>query len=165
MNKKRWLLALAAVAVLTVAIPALAGQSELASVRRATARYHSVAAAEAYDYVRFLACFDSPDGGMGQHYVNMELLGDGTLDPLRPEAMVYEVRDDKLKLVAVEWVLPGLATDPAPTLFGNHFHYNPTLEIWALHAWIWSPNPSGMFADWNPDVAPCPAVELPAWLP
>jgi hypothetical protein len=24
--------------------------------------------------------------------------------------------------------------------------------IWALHVWLWKHNPSGMFADWNPNV-------------
>jgi hypothetical protein len=26
------------------------------------------------------------------------------------------------------------------------------LGIWYLHVWIWEPNPSGLFADWNPSV-------------
>ena len=26
---------------------------------------------------------------------------------------------------------------------------------WDLHAWVWQPNPSGMFAEWNPKVQ-CP---------
>ena len=35
------------------------------------------------------------------------------------------------------------------------FHRNDTLGIWALHAWIWRPNPGGMHADFNPQVSLC----------
>jgi hypothetical protein len=99
---------------------------------------------------------------MGQHYVDLAAL-DSVVDPLHPESMVYEVRFDEtrgehLTLVAVEWVVPGAPTDEPPELFGEHFHYNPTLGIWALHAWIWERNPNGIFADWNPEVGPCPAT-------
>lgn len=77
--------------------------------------------------------------------------------------MVYEVRFDEVRgehltLVAVEWVVPGAPTDEPPELFEQHFHFNPTLGIWALHAWIWERNPNGLFADWNPQVAPCPGT-------
>ena len=29
---------------------------------------------------------------------------------------------------------------------------NPALGWYILHAWVWKPNPSGMFNNWNPDV-------------
>lgn len=25
--------------------------------------------------------------------------------------------------------------------------------FYLMHAWIWRPNPAGMFADWNPEVS------------
>jgi len=25
-------------------------------------------------------------------------------------------------------------------------------KFWYLHAWVWTDNPSGLFADWNPKV-------------
>jgi hypothetical protein len=37
-------------------------------------------------------------------------------------------------------------------LFGQDFKHNDTFGIWALHAWVWKDNPSGIFADWNPRV-------------
>jgi hypothetical protein len=30
---------------------------------------------------------------------------------------------------------------------------NHTFDVWALHVWVWKHNPSGMFADWNPQVS------------
>jgi hypothetical protein len=35
-------------------------------------------------------------------------------------------------------------------------HYNPAVDLWVLHAWIWSPNPDDMFADMNPSMGNCP---------
>jgi hypothetical protein len=32
---------------------------------------------------------------------------------------------------------------------------NAEFGLWVLHAWAQKPNPSGVFADWNPTVA-CP---------
>ena len=166
MKERRYvlLIGLAAITVAAVAIPALAGRPQLSQVRTATARYHSVTQAESAGYEKFLDCFDSAEGGMGQHYVDPSLIDDGVADPLRPEALVYEVDGAKLTLVGVEWVEVGAAGDNAPSLFGQEFHYNPDLGVWALHAWIWKDNPDGMFAGYNPEVAACPVI-LPAWLP
>jgi hypothetical protein len=158
------LIALSAIATAVVAIPAGAGQSELSQVRAATARYHSVTQAEMAGYGSFLDCFDSADGGMGQHYVDGSIIDDGVADPLRPEALVYEVDGAKLTLVGVEWVEVGAASDTPLVLFAEAFNYNSDLGVWALHAWIWRDNPDGMFADFNPEVLACPEP-LPAWLP
>jgi hypothetical protein len=130
----------------------------LAAVRRATAVYHNTDAAAAAGYVPLLACIDMPGvGGMGQHLADLAAF-DGTVDPLHPEALVYEVRGDALRLVAVEYIVPQAAWSSAkpPSLFGQSFHRNDALGIWALHAWIWRPNPAGMFADLNPKVRLCP---------
>ena len=71
---------------------------------------------------------------------------------------MYEVRGDTLRLVAVEYVVPQIAWTSAnpPQLFGESFHRNDALGIWALHAWIWRANPLGMFEDFNPNVRLCP---------
>ena len=48
-----------------------------------------MAAAEAAGYEKFLPCFDDPvEGGMGQHWANMALIGDGIADPAKPEVLV-----------------------------------------------------------------------------
>jgi hypothetical protein len=160
----RKLIAVASALALTLAaIPALArGQSELAGARQATAKFHKVGHAEADGYqstLDVLGCFENPDqGGMGLHYLNGTLL-DGNVDAASPEALVYEMRDDgKLKLVGLEYLVPEELVDPAnpPQLFGRHFHPHGVLPFWILHTWIWRPNPSGMFSDFNPAVASCP---------
>jgi hypothetical protein len=53
--------------------------------------------------------------------------------------------------VGIEYVVPLSFPEPAP-LFGQHFHANEDAGLWALHVWAWRHNPSGMFADWNPNV-------------
>ena len=151
---------LAASAVATTAVSttsAGAGEASLASVRQATAAYHSVPAAELANYEPKLSCFSSSAGGMGQHLLNGELM-DASLDAEHPEALVYEVKDNKLQLVAVEYIVPMTAwtAHVPPTVLGHDLHMLPSLGLWVLHAWVWRPNPAGMFADYNPSVPPCP---------
>jgi hypothetical protein len=165
------------VAAVVVLIPtvALAGdeaaQDELAGVRQATARFHdldsAIAAGYELGYLRnngtriITGCVSSPTAGaMGYHYFNKELVDDVAVDPLKPEVLVYAPTDDGLKLAAVEWVVPGpIWTDPPgvsepPTLFGMEMHILvPAVGFYIMHAWVWKPNPAGMFADWNPEVS------------
>ena len=145
------------------ASPALGqGQSELAEARQGTSRYHNVAHAQSAGYgstLDLLGCFENPaEGGMGLHYLNGALL-DGAVDAAAPEALVYEMREDgQLKLVGLEFLVPEGLVDPdnPPELFGHQFHPHGVLPFWILHVWIWRPNPSGMFSDYNPGVAMCP---------
>ena len=141
------------------AASAAPGSAELAQARRATAKFHVLSVADAAGYKEFLPCFDDPEeGGMGQHFAGLSDV-DETIDALHPEVLVYEPRRDGYKLVALEYVVPQLPKwndDNPPTLFGHDFHRNDTLGIWALHAWIWRGNPSGMHADYNPNVRMCP---------
>lgn len=144
--------------------PALAQnnlQAELAQLRAATAKYHQIPAAQAagYNLVPGLDfCFNNPGvGSMGFHLINVSML-DTVIDPLKPEAFVYApARNGKLKLVAVEYIVPAAAWDAVnsqrPTLFGQTFGLDQSLGVYELHAWIWKHNPSGMFFDWNPDVS------------
>ena len=161
--------AVAVAAAVTLAIlpalPALSTQSsgvhasELLQARRATAKFHKVSVARAAGYQKFLACFDDPDvGGMGQHFARKSFIDD-TIDALHPEVLVYEPRKHGYRLVGLEYVVPQSSKwtdDNPPRLFGHDFHRNDTLGIWALHAWVWRPNPAGMHADFNPFVRMCP---------
>jgi hypothetical protein len=142
--------------------------AELSSAYQGTAAFTDVrkAVAAGYRPSDFPAvagkgeCFDSSAGGMGIHYLKAGLLGDGKADPARPEALVYQPgAGGKLKLVALEYVvfksnLPGTR----PSLFGQRFASNDGAALgippfYALHAWAWKQNPSGLFSDWNPTVS------------
>jgi hypothetical protein len=151
--------------LLTVQLVLADGRSpEIQRLRAVTARFRSLPVAQAagYELVPGLDhCFDNPGvGGMGYHYINLDIL-DLHVDPLRPEAMVYSTGPNgRLILGAVEYIVPAAEWDAAghghpPQLFGQHFHLNENLGVYALHAWIWKNNPAGLFADWNPNVT-CP---------
>jgi len=142
---------------LLAAGPAVGSAAQFAGVRQATAGLHKVQKAETAGYEKFLPCFDAPGvGGMGQHYADMSAI-DGTVVATHPEVLVYEPHGDRMQLVAVEYVVPQSAWTGAepPMLFGEHFHRNDSLGIWALHAWIWRPNPNGIHEDFNPRVDLC----------
>lgn len=142
---------------------------QLAELRRATAKFHNFEAAQAAGYTILFdpdgagpgsACLSNPAlGAMGEHYVDPALLFDGgALDISQPEALIYEpMQNGKFRLVAVEYVIPfsdlPMTSEP-PVLFGQKFmpNNNPGFQLWALHAWVWKNNPSGMFAAWNPNV-------------
>ena len=155
------LVAVAAVATGLLSGPAATAESRsaLAQVRQATAGFHDLATAEDAGYEKFLPCFDDPGtGGMGQHFADFALV-DQTVDATHPEVLVYEPKNGRYQLVAVEYVVPqgGQYSDAdPPTLFGEAFHRNDTLGIWAFHAWVWRGNPSGVHEDWNPNVRLCP---------
>ena len=147
----------------TVAIAG--GQGELAGVRQATDRFHDLKAAAAAGYGPFYICTDDNGGAgaMGQHYVRGDLVGDGAINPLTPEALVYEpMPGGGLRLVGVEYVVFKADWDknhPTPPQLFNHTFFEIKAgnryglpDFYELHAWIWRPNPSGMFENWNPKV-------------
>ena len=82
-----------------------------------------------------------------------------------PEAMVYEHRNGRPFLVAVEYVVLQAAWDSShsapPSLFGQQFELTPDGNrygipaFYSLHAWVWKHNPAGTLAMWNPSVR-CP---------
>lgn len=138
-------------------------------VRQVTSHFNNLDVGLEAGYGKFLDCFTfGSDMGMGQHYVNAELVGDDVLDPLQPEALVYESLNGRMALVAFEYLVFADVWDPegngreAPTLFGQEFHLKTNIPdtppVWALHIWLWSHNPEGLFADYNPLVS-CPQDE------
>ena len=135
------------------------GESELDEVRAATEGYQSVAAAEAAGFVNvnIEECVASPEGAMGYHYVNFDLL-DLELDPQQPEIMVFiPDASQGLRLGAVEYAVPiepwDAMYDSPPEVLGQVMHPNPVLGLYVLHVWLYEENPSGVFADWNPNVS------------
>ena len=120
---------------------------DLAAARAASAEYHRVEVALVDGFVDTGHCVASPDGAMGYHFVNPARMGDGHLDVTEPEVLLYEKdAHGHLRLTGVEYI--GTEGD---ALFGRTF--TPTPAGPALHVWLWKHNPSGMFADWNPNVS------------
>ena len=115
-------------------------------------------------YQPLFGCVSGPDhGAMGIHYVNMALVGDGTVEPSQPEAVIYEPVGNARRLVGVEYIVdaPTWLADPAngglpPQLDGQAFQlvgvpnrYGIPSPFFELHVWAWRSNPNGAFADWN----------------
>jgi hypothetical protein len=174
--RRRFTILLATASALSVmvfgmAVGASAKGDELSAVRALTARFESVAQAEKAGYAPFYICTEQPGvGTMGQHFVKGSLV-DGVADPTQPEALVYEpTGNGGYKLVALEWVIPSPGTPrsaPPPTIFGIQMNWRPGPEnieglpanrfglpnFYELHYWLYKPNPSGTFNDWNPNVS------------
>lgn len=174
-TKPVFVIGLAILALLAFTTAALAGlggrqnEAETATnlveaVRQATERYKNAAEAEAAGYGLFHGCVSGPqEGAMGVHLVNGDLVGDGALDPAQPEALLYEVKNGRMQLAGVEYVVIAeawhAANEAPPVLLGQLFNYvgSPNRygipAFYELHVWAWKDNPSGTFADWNPKVS------------
>jgi hypothetical protein len=84
-------------------------------VRDATRSFHDVGNATAAGYGRFLGCVSGPQpGAMGVHYVNGGLVRDGELDANRPEALMYELKNGRLRLLGVEYIVMAEAWHAKP---------------------------------------------------
>ena len=154
----------ATVSLLGVASIAVASAA-FDGAKPATARFHDVDQAIEAGYSFRLpelsgkTCITEPGvGAMGVHMVNLALVVDPAINADEPEVLVYEPRNDgTLKLVALEYVV--FQSDSArPSLFGKQFDIVGAPNryglpaFYALHAWIWKPNPSGILSAWNPNV-------------
>jgi len=130
---------------------------DTARLRAATAPFRKLSAAVAAGYPeRVDHCVAHPqDGGMGYHHVNMSLM-DNRLEVERPEILVYSrLASGEYVLNGVEYVIPYTIRPPdatPPRIMGQALKRSAELKIWYLHVWIWNENPSGLFADWNPNV-------------
>ena len=135
------------------------------TVRAATERFQNIEEATEAGDADALVCVIGPEeGAMGVHFGNATLIGDGTLDPERPELLVYEPKNGQLHLVAVEYLVIAADWDAKhpttpPSLLGQLFHDNgsPNRDglpaFYELHVWAWKHNPHGMCTDWNPKVS------------
>jgi hypothetical protein len=128
---------------------------DITRLRAATERLKASDAAIAAGYKAETNCVQhQPHGAMGIHF-NHPGLRDATLDVEKPEVLVYEKRPDgTLQLNGVEFLVPFTAwtkTEP-PSIMGQSLKRADSLGFWYLHVWNWTANPSGLFADWNPNV-------------
>jgi type II secretory pathway pseudopilin PulG len=161
-------LATAAVAGLALAVLAPTGaqahstvQQDLAAAKSALNQYKDEYKAIADGYLPTDDCVESPEGVMGYHYANPDLI-DRELDPLRPEVLVYQPDGyGGRKLVAAEYFYVDAdqdvsTDDDRPSLFGQPFDgldpgQGPGLPVnYTLHVWFWQKNPDGLFSPWNP---------------
>jgi hypothetical protein len=145
---------------------AVAANNPLAeAVRKANDRFKDVAAATAEGYAPIpCASAATGNGAMGIHYVNAGYLKDDAVEVGKPEAVMYEpMADGTLKLVAVEYIT---SKGPA-SLGGQLFSFNSAPNryglgpFYELHVWAWKANPTGTFADNNPNVS-CEAAKAEA---
>lgn len=129
-------------------------RKDLAALSQVVAPFHRIEAAmEAGWVAQITPCLEIGIGGMGYHYANPALLEDGKVSPTEPEALLYEPqKNGRLRFVGVEYIMPLGDSEDAPVLFGQEFHRIEEIGIWALHVWIARHNPTGIFADWNPNV-------------
>ena len=135
------------------------------TVREATWRYRDVNQAEADGYQLLFGCVSGPDdGAMGLHYVNMALVGDGVLDPRKPEIVIYEpLPNGGRRLIGADFLVfsdAWHATNAGtPELMGQllHLFESPNRfglpAFYTLHVWAWKQNPKGAFVNWHADVS------------
>jgi hypothetical protein len=179
-----------AAATLALAIPETAAHAQtrrsdepaalpaaLAAARAALDKYRDPIVAVRDGYFSTVGCIEYPKGGgegempyapggMGVHFLNMGLVS-ATLDPAKPQILIYEPNGDKLRLVAAEWFVPvQIAASNRPAIFGKELQgpmmgHEPLmpdgLHHYDLHVWLWKDNPAGIFAPTNPALK-CPKV-------
>ena len=135
-----------------------AGNALVKELHSLASRFHSTKQAENAGYAADPVCVEVPAlGGMGHHWANTALV-DPVFDATQPEVMLYApTKNGKLELVAVEYIV--VNTGQARPSFDGHLFDVGGAPIpvahWTLHVWIGKPNPSGLFAPFNPDVD-CP---------
>ncbi|HWA15454.1 MAG TPA: hypothetical protein VG817_03420 [Gemmatimonadales bacterium] len=143
----------------------------VAQVRAATERYQDPSVAYNDGYRRM-----GPDvPSMGQHWIALPRINGVQADPRMPPILEYATIDGQLQLVGVGYALmlpEGVDVDsrlvPAPASAWRYHHGEisedalvlkhadsvaqpimaiPRLAV--LHAWVWQPNPAGVFATDN----------------
>jgi hypothetical protein len=139
-------------------------------VRDSTRRFKDINRAKAAGYQLLFGCVSGPDdGAMGLHYVNMELVTDGVLDPRRPEIVIYEpLPNGGRRLIGADFLVFADAWHASnagtPELGGQllHLFESPNRfglpAFYTLHVWAWKPNPTGAFVNWHSDVS-CEAFD------
>lgn len=136
----------------------------LERARSATAKYQDQSVAILEGYRRIGQDFPA----MGEHWIRLNLLFDSKIDAEHPEVLTYVLVEGRPKLTGVAYALPLLPGESTPDLpvpkdaWHDHFrtiedetvlplHHVPAAassmpRIAMLHAWVWTPNPAGVFA-------------------
>ncbi len=150
--------------------------TQLESVRALLDKYKDIIVAVHDGFYSTVGCIEYPKGasegsmkyapgGMGVHLLNMGNVGP-TLDPAKPQVLIYEPVGDKLRLVAAEWFVPAELVKSPPSIFGKELQgpmegHAPLMPVgfhhYDLHVWLWKTNPEGVFSPTNPAVK-CPTT-------
>lgn len=157
--------------------PASLGAPDLAMMRAGSARYRNEARALADGFIDVSGCVQAPPipgfpftGAMGHHYVNFDRFADISVDPSRPEILLYfPGSNGRMELVGVEFAVNAEAwhavhgADVYPEVAG--VRYDPPNPMaapgslpntaYTLHVWNWKDNPQGMFTPFNSSLS-CP---------
>jgi len=136
------------------------------AVREATEGFKDPAAAEAAGYHLAFGCVSGSDfGAMGLHFVNMDLVGDPSIDASKPEIILYEATPSgKLRITGADFLVMAEAWDKAhpgdpPQLMGQLFQFFEAPNrfglppFYTLHVWAWKDNPNGSYVNWNPNIS------------
>ncbi|MGE7386100.1 hypothetical protein ACQKM2_11570 [Streptomyces sp. NPDC004126] len=171
-------LALAATASLTLgaapATPTATPTAQLTATFVATAKYRDHRLAVAAGYVPDQYCVVNPgEGGGALGYPHFNHALDGSTDPRKPTALLYEGDGaGHWKLAGLEWMVVDRdgrtdTDDDRPSLFGQPFRgplparYAGQKVHYSLHLWLWKRNPSGRFEPFNPKVVCRPGTTRP----
>jgi hypothetical protein len=134
-------------------------------VREATRRFQDVEVAKAEGYALQFGCVSGSEfGAMGMHFVNGALVGDPTLDPARPEIVIYEPQPNgALKLIGADFLVLADAWNAThagpPEMMGQLFHLFEAPNrfglpaFYTLHVWAWKESPTGSFVNWHQNVS------------
>lgn len=140
------------------------------AVRSSTRLFRDVNQAKAAGYQLLFGCVSGPDdGAMGMHYVNLELVADGVLDPRRPEIVIYEpLPNGGRRLIGADFLVFAdtwhASNTNTPEIMGQLMHRidSPNRyglpSFYTLHVWAWKPSPTGAFVNWHSDVS-CEAYD------
>jgi hypothetical protein len=141
------------------------GSALIKVVREATDRFQDVEVAKSEGYALQFGCVSgSESGAMGMHFVNGALVGDGEVDPTRPEIVIYEpMPNGKLKLIGADFLVLADAWNAKhaapPEMMGQLFHLFEAPNrfglpaFYTLHVWAWKDSPTGAFVNWHQNVS------------
>lgn len=109
-------------------------------------------------YANTEQCVELDAGGYGIPFVNTEYEG---TELERPPVLLYRLSATwTYQLTGAEWYVPVDDAEGPPSLFGHQFHdaagaHSPEFEQgehYGLHVWLYTANPDGMFARFNPAI-------------
>jgi hypothetical protein len=135
----------------------------LDDLRDATAAFQDLDAAGSAGFVQVTPCwFHGNAGAMGYHLARLDRIGNGAVELLEPEALMYEPQaDGSFAFLGVEYIVPIALWegDGPPSLLDETFARDDESGLFTLHIWSVRENPAGIFAPWNPNVSCAHAEE------